>query len=95
MGMTAVVDADGRVAGIFTDGDLRRALERVRDVARGAGRRRDDAHAAHDRPERLAVDCVEMMETPPKVSAAARRRRRAARLVGALHMHDLFRARVV
>ena len=34
MGMTAVVDADGRVAGIFTDGDLRRCLDRVRDVAR-------------------------------------------------------------
>ena len=29
MGMTAVVDADGRVAGIFTDGDLRRCLDRV------------------------------------------------------------------
>ena len=32
MGMTAVVDAAGRVAGIFTDGDLRRCLDRIRDV---------------------------------------------------------------
>ena len=38
MGMTAIVDDDGRVAGIFTDGDLRRCLDRVRDIARGAGR---------------------------------------------------------
>ena len=34
MGMTAVVDARRRVAGIFTDGDLRRCLDRVRDIAR-------------------------------------------------------------
>src|SRR5437899_11466937 len=36
MGMTAVVDEEGRIAGIFTDGDLRRCLARVRDF--GAGR---------------------------------------------------------
>src|SRR5690606_19837047 len=35
LGMTAVVDGDGRVAGIFTDGDLRRALDRDVDL-RGA-----------------------------------------------------------
>jgi len=42
----------------------------------------------------LAIDCVELMETPPKVSQLlvvdGERR-----LVGALHMHDLFRAKVV
>ena len=32
LGMTAVVDADGRVVGVFTDGDLRRALDRQLDV---------------------------------------------------------------
>ena len=33
MGMTAVVDADGAIAGVFTDGDLRRCLDRVTDIA--------------------------------------------------------------
>ncbi len=42
MGMTAVVDDGGRVAGIFTDGDLRRCLERGPDIS-DARRRRDDA----------------------------------------------------
>jgi arabinose-5-phosphate isomerase len=46
------------------------------------------------RPEQLAVDCVEIMETAPKVSQLlvvdAQQR-----LVGALHLHDLFRARIV
>jgi arabinose-5-phosphate isomerase len=45
------------------------------------------------RPEQLAVDCVETMETPPKVSQLLVVDGQA-RLVGALHLHDLFRARI-
>ena len=69
MGMTVVVDADGRVAGIFTDGDLRRCLDRVRDVARGPRRRRDDAHAAHHRRGHDSPSTAwTSMEAAPKVS---------------------------
>ena len=50
MGMTAVVDAGGRVEGIFTDGDLRRCLGRVHDLRRCEGRDGDDPLAARDRP---------------------------------------------
>ena len=94
MGMTAVVDADGHVAGIFTDGDLRRCLDRARDIARTNVA---DVMTRTPRtigPDRLAIDCVEMMESVPKVTAllVVDDERR---LVGALHMHDLFRARVV
>ena len=94
MGMTAVVDADGRVAGIFTDGDLRRCLDRVRDV--GAVRVTDVMTRTPRTigPERLAIDCVELMETAPKVTQLLVVDG-AGRLVGALHLHDLFRARVV
>ena len=94
MGMTAIVDGNGRVAGIFTDGDLRRCLDRVRDVA---AVKVADIMTLSPRTigaERLAVDCVEMMEAAPKVSQLlvvdAEHR-----LVGALHLHDLFRARIV
>ena len=68
MGMTAVVDGAGRVVGIVTDGDLRRAIARVRDVAAA---RVDDVMTRSPRTivaDRLAIDCVELMETPPKVS---------------------------
>jgi arabinose-5-phosphate isomerase len=94
MGMTAVVDAEGRVAGIFTDGDLRRCLERVRDIGSA---RVTDVMTRTPRtigPERLAIDCVELMETAPKVSQLLVVDGEG-RLVGALHLHDLFRARVV
>lgn len=94
MGMTAVADADGRVAGIFTDGDLRRCLDRVRDF--GAARIADVMTRAPLTigPDRLAIECVDLMEAPPK-KLALLVVDAGGRLVGALHMHDLFRARVV
>ena len=94
MGMTAVVDGDGRIAGIFTDGDLRRCLDRTRDVA---AVKVADVMTLSPRTitaDRLAVDCVDIMEAGPKVSQLlvvdAQRK-----LIGALHLHDLFRARIV
>src|SRR5215472_8722413 len=94
MGMTVVVDGENRVAGIFTDGDLRRCLGRVKDF--GAARVADVMTRSPRTiaPERLAIDCVELMETPPKVTQLLVVDR-DQRLVGALHLHDLFRARVV
>ena len=94
MGMTAVATRDGLLCGIFTDGDLRRCLERVSDL------RHTPVAGVMTRtprtigPEALAIDCVERMETPPKVSQLLVVDGRGA-LVGALHLHDLFRARVV
>jgi arabinose-5-phosphate isomerase len=94
MGMTAVVDGEGHVAGIFTDGDLRRCLDGIRDVAAISIAQLMTRTPRTVRPEQLAVDCVEIMEAAPKVSQLlvvdAQRR-----LVGALHLHDLFRARIV
>ena len=75
MGMTAIVDADGRVVGVFTDGDLRRAVAGGRDVA---SIRVDDVMTRTPRTvdaARLAVDCVELMETRAEGVAAPRRRR--------------------
>jgi arabinose-5-phosphate isomerase len=94
MGMTAVVDAEQRVAGIFTDGDLRRSLSRVRDFRAARVAELMTRNPRTIAADLLAIDCVELMETPPKVSQLlvvdGERR-----LVGALHMHDLFRAKVV
>ena len=94
MGMTAVVDAAGRVEGIFTDGDLRRCLPRVGDFSAVRVAELMTRTPRTIGPERLAIDCVELMETPPKVMQLlvvdSERR-----LLGALHLHDLFRAKVV
>ncbi len=94
MGMTAVVDADGRIAGIFTDGDLRRCLDRMRDIGAVSVADVMTPSPRTITADRLAVDCVDMMEAAPKVSQLlvvdAQHK-----LVGALHLHDLFRARIV
>ena len=93
MGMTAVVDDAGRVIGIYTDGDLRRTLEKGTDLR---STRITDVMSGHPRtiaPERLAAEAVEIMERN-KVNQILVVDE-AHRLVGALNMHDLFRAKVI
>lgn len=93
MGMTAVVDADKRPIGVFTDGDLRRLIERVQDFSNIVIR--DVMHAGPRtvQPEQLAVDAVAIMEefriNQMLVVDGE------GKLVGALHIHDLTRAKVI
>ena len=93
MGMTGILDPDGRMIGIFTDGDLRRVLERVTDFRTA---RIADLMTGNPRtigPDRLAVEAVELMERHKVhgllVVAAD------GKPVGALNIHDLLRAKVV
>jgi arabinose-5-phosphate isomerase len=93
IGMTAVVDQAERVLGIFTDGDLRRALEKGVELK---GARVDQLMSAGPRtirPEALAVEAVQIMEKH-KVNQLLVVDERGA-LLGALNMHDLFRAKVI
>ncbi|HEV7817401.1 MAG TPA: KpsF/GutQ family sugar-phosphate isomerase [Janthinobacterium sp.] len=93
MGMTAIVDAEGRPLGVFTDGDLRRMLGEVRDFTQV--RIRDVMHANPRQvgPDQLAVDAVAVMEefriNQMLVVDAD------GKLAGALHIHDLTRAKVI
>jgi arabinose-5-phosphate isomerase len=92
MGMTAVLAADGAVRGMFTDGDLRRALEKGIDIERKV----DDVMTPNPkaiRDEALATEAVYLMEQH-KISQLLVVDGRGA-LVGALNMHDLFRAKVI
>jgi len=93
MGMTAILDRHGRVAGIFTDGDLRRTLERVTDIRtlRIADVMTRNPHTVL--PGKLAAEAVELMERH-KVNQLLVVTE-SGDLVGALNMHDLFRAKVI
>jgi arabinose-5-phosphate isomerase len=93
MGMTAVVDPSRRIVGIFTDGDLRRSLERGTDVHATLIDAVMTRNPRSIHPEALAAEAVELMEKYkttqlPVVDADER-------LVGALNIHDLFRAKVL
>jgi arabinose-5-phosphate isomerase len=93
LGATAVVDADGRVLGIFTDGDLRRLLEKGVDVRQGSAREfmhPNPATVAHDD---LAVEAAELMEARRITSVLVVDDE--GRLCGALNSNDLMRAKVI
>jgi arabinose-5-phosphate isomerase len=93
MGMTAVLDEEDRVLGIFTDGDLRRALDKVLDFETTVVTQVMTAGPRSIRPEALAVEAVRIMERH-KVNQLLVVDERD-QLVGALNMHDLFRAKVL
>ncbi len=93
MGMAAVLDPAGKLIGIFTDGDLRRALERFGDLRQVAVVNIMSRNPRTIGPDRLAVEAVEIMERH-KVNQLLVIDT-AGQLVGALNMHDLFRAKVV
>ena len=93
LGMTAVVDDDRRVIGIFTDGDLRRALDRGIDVRTVRVDAVMIARPVTVSAELLAAEALALMENR-KINALLVTDAEG-RLAGALNMHDLLRARVV
>lgn len=93
LGMTAIVDREGRVQGVFTDGDLRRLFEKAHDIH---GTRIADVmtrHCTKIAADRLAAEAVHIMQT--KRINALLVVGADNRLIGALNMHDLLRAGVV
>lgn len=92
-GLTAVVDKNDKVIGVYTDGDLRRTLDhgvvdvrklKVRDVMTKGGK--------HVRADQLAAEAVNLMEKH-KITALLVTDAKG-KLAGVLHMHDLLRAGV-
>ncbi|MBK9493202.1 MAG: KpsF/GutQ family sugar-phosphate isomerase [Xanthomonadales bacterium] len=94
LGMTAVIDADQRLCGIFTDGDLRRALDDgacdLRNTPVEQAMNRDPKVI---RSGQLAVEAARLMESHQINALVVVDDQR--RVVGALNIHDLLRARVV
>lgn len=93
MGMTAILDDDGRVVGIFTDGDLRRVLEKGADLHSTKVADVMTSGPNTISPDKLAVEAVEIMERKKINQLLVVDDQR--RLLGALNMHDLFRAKVI
>ncbi len=93
LGMTAVLAADGTLAGIFTDGDLRRTLDRSLDLA---GLTIDDV--MHPQPRTIAAN---LLATEAAKEMELRKINgllvvdSSGALIGALNMHDLLKAGVV
>jgi len=93
LGMTVVIEEDGRLAGIFTDGDLRRTLDRQIDIRNATIDSVMTPHGKTSRPDMLAAEALKIMEDH-KISALVVIDKEE-RPVGALNMHDLLRAGVM
>jgi len=93
LGMTAVRNPDGTLAGIFTDGDLRRLLERGGDARVTRVRDVMTSTPLTIAPQALAVEAAQLLDSGRKNQLLVVDAER--RLVGALHMHDLMAARVI
>ena len=93
IGMTAVLDGAGRVRGIFTDGDLRRTLEKITDIATTRIADVMSANPRTIRQEAMAVEAVEIMESRKITQLLVVDAH--GELVGALNIHDLLRAKIV
>jgi len=93
LGMTVIVSPENRVLGIFTDGDLRRTFDKQLDVHTTPMSAVMTVHCKTIGPRELAAAAVHIMEVHritalPVVDDQGQ-------LVGALNVHDLFRAGVV
>jgi arabinose-5-phosphate isomerase len=93
LGMTTVVDEAGHLLGVFTDGDLRRALDRATDVHATIMKDAMTSGGKTIRPDALAAEAVRLLEQF-KITALPVVDERNV-VVGALNVHDLFRAGVM
>jgi arabinose-5-phosphate isomerase len=93
LGMTAIIDEQQHPVGVFTDGDLRRCLDRGVDVHSAGVAEVMTPGGFHITPERLAVEALNLMEDNQINALLVLDEQQ--RLCGALNMHDLLRAGVV
>src|SRR5690554_219192 len=93
LGMTTVVNTKGELTGIFTDGDLRRTLDKSVDVHTTVIRDVMTRHGKTIRADHLAAEALNMMEEL-KINALPVTDENG-QLTGAINMHDLLRAGVI
>jgi arabinose-5-phosphate isomerase len=93
LGMTTIIDPQKRLLGIFTDGDLRRTLDKGYDLHQVTMSQVMTAQPKTVQPHMLAAEAVRLMETARITALPVTDV--AGCLVGALNVHDLFRAGVM
>ena len=92
LGMTAVINKNEELVGIFTDGDLRRTLEENVDIQTTLMRKVMTQNCIAVEPNLLAVKAVEIIQENKITSLVVVKENK---IVGALNIHDLFRAGVM
>lgn len=89
LGMTAIIDADNKIQGVFTDGDLRRTLDTGADIHKTAISEVMHSNCKTTTPDVLAAEALHILEENKITSLLVVDEDNL--LVGALNIHDLFR----
>ena len=95
LGVTAVVDKRKNLTGVFTDGDLRRALEKHDDLLNKKVSEVMMMNPKRIRDDALAVQALQMMEEYAITSLFVFKGKRRNRAVGIVHMHDLLKEGII
>jgi len=90
LGMTTLVDAKGRLAGVVTDGDLRRFLQKGYSLAGAKARNLGSKAPRTIRADALAAKALQIMEQYSITSLVVVDER--SRLAGVIHLHDLLKS---
>ncbi len=93
LGMTTVVDRAGTLAGVISDGDLRRFLQQGGDFSKVTAGSLASRHPKLIGPDELAAKAVEMMERYAITTLVVADN--AKRIVGVVHLHDLLKHGIV
>ncbi|HXH85760.1 MAG TPA: KpsF/GutQ family sugar-phosphate isomerase [Nitrospira sp.] len=93
LGMTTVVDGQGKLSGIITDGDLRRFIQRGGDFSRVTAGELASRNPKSIGPDDLAAKAVEMMERYSITTLVVTEGDR--KIVGVVHLHDLLKSGIV
>ncbi len=93
-GAACVVDENEKLAGLITDGDIRRCLERFEDISRVAACDLMTQNPVVVRPEATLFDAVQLMENRPRQLSVLPVVEEDGRLLGLLRLHDVVRAQV-
>ena len=92
LGMTTVVDSKGQLLGVFTDGDLRRAIDQQVDINTATVVEVMTPNCLTIHPNMLAAEALSIMETKTITALVVEDEQQAR---GVVHMHDLLKAGVV
>ena len=95
LGMTAIVDPEGILVGIFTDGDLRRVLDKNEDIHTTPISKVMTHDCMTISPKQLAAEALNIMQKNKVTSLVVIDTPKQPMPIGVIHMHDLLRAGVV
>ena len=95
MGLTGVYDAKDRLAGVVTDGDLRRALAKYPDLLEKTASEIMTQNPKRIEKNALAVKALNIMETYSITSLFVTSNGKKDKPIGIIHLHDILKAGIV